>query len=220
MHLELVELLRCPNPHAPSVLVVSSDKTSARYVMQGVLGCPECGAEYPIRDGISLFGADSPEAARGSTVDPANADSELALRVAAQLAMTEGRSVYTLVGYSSRVVLAIRAVVPARLIVINPVGVDAIGDASITLATAPAGVVRTQGRLPLTRSRMDGLAFASQPDAGWLAQAVELLKPGGRVVAPATGAVPVGVVELVRDAHQWVATRERVASAPIGMTRR
>lgn len=219
MHLELVELLRCPKPHAQSVLVAASDRTSARYVLQGVLGCPECGAEYVIQDGLAHF-SDDAKRVPGAENASSHQDGDRALRIAAQLGMTEGRSVYALVGFSVRTVLAIRALVPARLLVVNPTDSDAFGDPSVSLGTAPAGIVRSADLLPLVLMKFDGVAFAALPQCSMLEQAVALLKSGGRIVAPAECPLPAGMTELVRDDREWVATRDAVASAPVGITRR
>lgn len=217
MHLELVELLRCPRPHAPGVLVAASDRTSARYVLEGLLGCPECGAEYVIRGGVAYF-ADAISQTTRAASDTEY--SEQALRAAAQLGMTEGRSVFALVGFPARTVLAVRALVPARLLIVDPFELEAFGDPSVTLGDAPAGIVRTAGLMPLALGKFDGVAFAALPEPPLLDQAVALLKSAGRLVAPATCAVPRGMTELVRDDRDWVATRDAAASAPVGITRR
>ncbi|MBC8089253.1 MAG: hypothetical protein H7Z40_18460 [Phycisphaerae bacterium] len=220
MHLEQVELLRCPSPHASGVLVAASDVTSARYIMQGVLGCPGCGAEFQIRNGISIFDTDAGDAEFSADEDATDTAGEQALRVAAQLSMTEGRSVYALVNSSARIVMALRELVPARLMLVNPADILSLHDPSVALAIAPAGIVRTHDMRPLAHAKFDGVAFAREPWPDALDQAVKLLKPGGRLVAPAGCELPGGVTELVRDEREWVAVRDSVASQPVGITRR
>lgn len=222
MHLELVELLRCPRPHAPSVLVAASDRTSARYVLEGVLGCPECGAEYVISGGVAHFdvAAERKQKSAPATTALSHNHTERALRVAAQLGMTEGRSVYALVGFSAGTLLAVRSLVPARLMAVNPLDMEVFGNPSVTLGDAPAGIVESAQFLPLVSGKFDGVAFAAVPEPAMLDQAVALLKSGGRLVAPALSEVPAGVTELVRDDRDWVATRDAMASAPVGITRR
>jgi len=41
---ELIEALRCPRPHEDAHLVASATRTEARHIVDGVLGCPVCGA--------------------------------------------------------------------------------------------------------------------------------------------------------------------------------
>ena len=55
MHVELTEILRCPNAHAESPLVASATRQVERRILQGTLGCPVCGREYPIQDGVVEF---------------------------------------------------------------------------------------------------------------------------------------------------------------------
>jgi uncharacterized protein YbaR (Trm112 family) len=219
MHLELVELLRCPLPHASSVLVAASDKMFGRSIQWGVLGCPECGAEYPIRDGVTDFDAVPLLAANTETSSHVDA-STAALRVAAQLAMSEGRSVYGLVGFAPGIVKALRELVPARLILINSPDVEALGGLGETLASAPAGIVQATDLRPLVPAKFDGIAFAASPEAEVLVQAVTALKSGGRLVAPVAREIPGGMTELIRDEREWIAVRDSIASAPVGITRR
>src|SRR5437016_3199284 len=78
MFIELVDALRCPNPHEESWLVVSATSLEARHILEGVLGCPICHAEYPVRDGIADFrrevdaALDSGAASALTTLPPAD----------------------------------------------------------------------------------------------------------------------------------------------------
>ena len=59
MFVELIESLRCPRhlegaadaPH----LVASTTRSEARHIIDGVLGCPTCNAEFPIVNGVARF---------------------------------------------------------------------------------------------------------------------------------------------------------------------
>ena len=73
MFIELVDALRCPQPHAESWLVVASTRTQARHILEGTLGCPVCRAEYPIVDGVVDFRGDSAAAATTATTAAATA---------------------------------------------------------------------------------------------------------------------------------------------------
>src|SRR5580693_2677132 len=55
VHLELVDVLRCPRPHAPSVLIASIDDIGGRSVERGALGCPICDARFGVIDGAVVF---------------------------------------------------------------------------------------------------------------------------------------------------------------------
>jgi uncharacterized protein YbaR (Trm112 family) len=55
MFIELVEYLRCPQPHEESFLVLSTGAMKDRHVLFGTLGCPVCHAEFPVMDGVARF---------------------------------------------------------------------------------------------------------------------------------------------------------------------
>jgi uncharacterized protein YbaR (Trm112 family) len=55
MHIELTEMLRCPEDHREEYLVLSTSEMNGRMVMLGVVGCPVCHREFEIIDGIVDF---------------------------------------------------------------------------------------------------------------------------------------------------------------------
>lgn len=55
MHIELTEMLRCPEDHREEFLVLSTSEMNGRMVMMGVVGCPVCHREFEIIDGIVDF---------------------------------------------------------------------------------------------------------------------------------------------------------------------
>lgn len=55
MHIELTEMLRCPEPHDLDVLVLSTGEMMGRMVRSGIVGCPVCRKEYPIIKGVVDF---------------------------------------------------------------------------------------------------------------------------------------------------------------------
>jgi uncharacterized protein YbaR (Trm112 family) len=55
MHIELTEMLRCPEAHREEMLVLSTGEVRDRMVRSGLLGCPVCHKEYPIGRGIVNF---------------------------------------------------------------------------------------------------------------------------------------------------------------------
>ncbi|MDE3054540.1 MAG: hypothetical protein KGJ70_11690, partial [Gemmatimonadota bacterium] len=56
-------------------------------------------------------------------------------------------------------------------------------------------------------------------DGERLGRAVETLRPGGRLVAPARLPVPAGVTELARDEAVWVAERDAGAGGLVPLAR-
>src|SRR5256712_13788212 len=55
MHIELTEMLRCPEAHREEMLVLSTGEVRDRMVRSGLVGCPVCHKEYPISRGIVNF---------------------------------------------------------------------------------------------------------------------------------------------------------------------
>jgi len=55
MHIELTEMLRCPEPHELQPLVLSTGEMLGRMVRSGIVGCPVCKREYPIVNGVVDF---------------------------------------------------------------------------------------------------------------------------------------------------------------------
>jgi len=67
--IELTEILRCPRDHPESYLVAAPIAMDGRRIVRGVIGCPECRAEFPIVDGVAYF-AERPKAAQPPASSP------------------------------------------------------------------------------------------------------------------------------------------------------
>lgn len=67
MHLDLSELFVCPRCRPAQGLVVLVDEIEDRRVARGRLGCPECDARFPLREGTLRLDA----AGRGTDADEA-----------------------------------------------------------------------------------------------------------------------------------------------------
>ena len=217
MHLEFIELLRCPVAHRDSHLVAATGVVHGRFIIQGTLGCPQCNAEYQIVNGTANFAPESRP--RTNASHDLRHDAQAAMRVAAQLGLTEGRTAFALIGYSVPFAIALREIVPARIMTINPPNVRP-AETLFRQSPSAAGVVVFDERLPLASSRFDGIAFADSMDDALATEAVQSLRTGGRLVAPIHEPVPAGMRELVRDDFVWVAEREGIASEPVELRRR
>src|SRR5258706_6251995 len=67
MHIELTEMLRCPEAHREEMLVLSTGEIKDRMVRSGLVGCPVCHKEYPISRGIVNFRRSKERVARESS---------------------------------------------------------------------------------------------------------------------------------------------------------
>ena len=228
MHLELIELLRCPVQHRESVLVAATDNVQARFVVDGVLGCPECGAEYRIANGVVHFEHFVRATSVAEKIDASSVNADSVVRLAAQLAIAEGRSVYALVGFSIPFALLLREMIPARLLLINaPPGNCNVQ--SPTFSQSPSGMLQCDNVLPIVSRKLDGIALEAGALATWetngdadsvVAQAAATIRSGGRLVAPVSATIPKDFRELARDSSVWVAERAATASAPVELRRR
>jgi hypothetical protein len=218
MFIELVDSLRCLTPHEDGWLVVASSRMEDRHIVDGVLGCPICHAQYPIVNGVAYLGAETPDPGDAHRDDmlaaaaarPPHADAmDEALRLAALLGLTESGGTVMLAGGWSALAAPLRDVVDEqRLLLIDPV--DALS------ALHGFSVVRTAGRVPLADASLRAAAVDERTSTPtMLAATVRALQSRGRLVADASAPVPADVTELARDDRHWVAERAAVASRPV-----
>ena len=199
MFIELIDIVRCPRPHEDTWLVASATRTDGRDIIEGALGCPICRAEYPIREGVVWFG-ESEKAAAPEPGPAAPADPELAMRLAAFLDLSDAQGFALLAGSWGRAAPALQRVVPTHLVLLSPQQPVAAGHGISVLEIATGS--------PLADAACRGVALdAAHADAAHLDAAVRVLRPGGRLVAPASTPTPVGVTELARDVELLVAER-------------
>lgn len=209
MFIEMVEALRCPHPHDESGLVAAADRMDGRNIMEGVLGCPVCKAQFRIAEGVAdLRVAPGPPSAAA----PAAArDPEQAIRLAAFLDLSDGRGYAVLVGAWTVHAPAIQAMSETHLLLVNRL-------AGVPIGAGTSGLL-VDARLSVAAGSARGLAVDRHVDADWLASALAGVQAGGRVVAPATMPLPGGVTELVRDGAVWVAERTPEPSGLVALVR-
>ena len=52
MRLSLLSSLRCPDCKSPSALEIKIERGDSKHVFEGKLHCSDCGAHFPIKEGI------------------------------------------------------------------------------------------------------------------------------------------------------------------------
>ncbi|GJG85111.1 hypothetical protein tb265_02920 [Gemmatimonadetes bacterium T265] len=202
MYVELIDALRCPRPHPEGTtdtwLVAAARRSSGRCIVDGVLGCPVCRAEFPIAGGVADFGAPrdiDPPAAAAPAPD-ATAD---ALRLAALLDLASPGGIVAVGGDWDAALDGLADLTDVRALVVEP--------AHAYAPREPFGAL-VGGELPVAAGALRGVALdARTATPARLTAAVRALRPAGRLVAPAGVPAPDGMRELARDAAHWVAER-------------
>lgn len=175
MHLDVVPVLRCPNQHEESGLVLVADQTEGRHVITGILGCPVCEAEFPIRDGIAHF-ADCE--ARGS----AHKDIDV-MRLAAMLGLTEPGGVILLEGQWESAVDAIGTFADALVLILCaskrlPLAPRALRAAAIDTPNEEIAIwLRPKGRLvaPIAVPLPPEIAELARDAEYWVGERTEVV---------------------------------------------
>lgn len=205
MHIELTEMLRCPEPHREEFLVLSTGEMSGRMVRQGLVGCPVCQREYEIVDGIVYFGgAGSGEPGAGPAPQPPAPASPLpapdVLQALLDLSCPGGFVV--LLGSAARAGTRLAALMGG----IHCVGVNAPGD----LAELPAlSLLRCDAGIPLRQAIARGVAVGAElASPGWLGEAARVLLRGRRLVVRGEGLVVPGVRHLATGQGLWVGEKQ------------
>lgn len=198
MFIEMVEWLRCVRPHEAGWLVAGCEVMDERDVVAGRLGCPVCGTEYPIVEGVADFRLAAPGTPPGA---PAARDAtERAVRVAALLDLVEPGGFVVLAGDWGALAPMVRAMTDVHVLALDaPTDVPS-GDG--------ISLVRTAGVLPVRADAARGIALdASHAGPAMIESAVSALRPGARLVAPAEVTLPAGIDALAHDAHDWVGVK-------------
>ena len=207
MFIPLVDLLRCIHAHADTWLVASIDRAAERDIGQGILGCPQCLAEYPIRDGVVFFSETVP---RPEFVAPTEDD---AVRLAAALDLTDARMTAVLQGAWGAHAPIVRGMSPAQMLLVNPPEGIVSGD-GISIVVSDIA--------PLAHGSVNAVAVDTSATPAMVASLAASLAGGGRMLGPVSVTPPDGLVELARDDEIWVSRLEPsgATSAPIAIGRR
>ncbi len=214
MFTELVDRLRCPRAHADAWLVAARDAMQGRRMVQGTLGCPTCGADYPVRDGIVHF--DGAGAPAPTAVPTAVADDALD-RLAAQLHLVEAPEPILLVGACGAHAHALVRRFPHVVAVVVDAPVALPLDERLTPLALGA-----LARFPLADGCIRAVALdAAHATDAWLAEAARVAIAGARLVVPASYPLPAAGPwrGIASDAAEHVAERDVPASAPVPLRR-
>ncbi len=200
MFIELLDLLRCINVHEETWLVASLKAISNRFVLDGTLGCPVCHAEYQIRKGIADF-AQAGELARESreVSGPTGNREEVATRVGAFLNATEPGATLVLGGSWAEAAQELSVMTETRVLALNP--------SKRVEESETVGLLRVSHEIPLAPVSVIGVAFDASFPPEIISSALKVVRPGGRIVGPASIDTPSDLSVLARDESYWVAEK-------------
>lgn len=206
MHIELTEMLRCPESHREEVLVLSTGEMRGRTVWSGLVGCPVCRREYAIARGIvdfrrsreRLAGAEAAVPSRRAHTPPSPLPSADAATLQALLELSGPGGYVVLIGAAVRQAVALSALMEG----VHFVGINGPPD----LAEQPMlSLLYASEKVPLrtvARGVVVGADLATSP---WLVEAHRVLLRGRRfVVETEHPELPIGLVQLAAADGLWV----------------
>jgi len=200
MHIELTEMLRCPESHREEMLVLSTGEVKDRMVRSGLVGCPVCHKEYPISRGIVNFRRSRERVSKESSgprpayAPPSPLPSADATSLQALLELSGPGGYVVLVGAAVR-----QALMPGiHFVGINPPG-DMEEQPTLSLLYASEKVPL---RTAVARGVVVGADLATSP---WLVEAHRVLLRGRRfVVENEEPELPIGLLKLAAEHGLWV----------------
>jgi len=202
MHIELTEMLRCPEAHPLDVLVLSTGEMLGRMVRSGIVGCPVCKKEYPIMKGVVDFsgrGKREEGSGSGSTLPsshfPLPHESQI---LQALLDLSGPGGFVVLLGAATRHAPGLAGLMGG----IHFVGVDPPADVEESLVLS---LLRAPGMIPLRPAMARGVvAGADRAGATWLDEAQRVLLRGRRFVVERQDVEPpAGINRLAAGQGLW-----------------
>jgi uncharacterized protein YbaR (Trm112 family) len=210
VHLLLTDRLTCPRCGPGFGLILLAHSLEDRVVHEGVLGCANCRDSFPIVRGLADLRAPPRDAiGAGLAGEPTDTDSHgvEGARLIAQLGILGGPGSVGLVGGPARAAAEVaRALPEIQVVAMDPDLVHWPETERVSrLVTAPG--------IPLVDRATRGVAIDGRLAPTWIAEAVRVVAPRGRVVVVHAGDDVVGVLDrsgakvVASDAETVVAAR-------------
>jgi uncharacterized protein YbaR (Trm112 family) len=202
MHIELIELLRCPEEHREEFLVLSTSEMNGRLVWFGVVGCPVCHRDFEILEGIVDFtevvtGKPQARSVRRTPSPPSPVVVDpLSLQAVLDLGGPGGFVV--LLGSAARHAVGLAALMGG----VHFVGINAPPDVEDLPILS---LIQCDRLVPLRQSMARGVVVGAElAIAPWIPEARRVLLPGRRLVVERESVTPEGVKQLAVGEGLWV----------------
>jgi len=205
MHIELTEMLRCPEAHREEMLVLSTGEMRDRMVRSGLVGCPVCHKEYPISRGIVNFRRSRERVSKESS-GPRPAYAPPSPLPSADA--TDLQALLQLAGPGGYVVLVGSAVRQAPRLSSLMEGIHFVGiNAPLEMDEQPMlSLLYANEKVPLRTAVARGVVVgADLATSAWLVEAHRVLLRGRRfVVENEEPELPIGLDKLAAENGLWV----------------
>jgi len=201
MHIELTEMLRCPESHREDVMVLSTGEMVGRMVRFGVVGCSVCRKEFVITSGIVDFtgSAPPPPAPHPASRTPLPAPADLQ----ALLELSGPGGFVVLLGDAARHAAGLAGLMAG----IHFIGINAPSDVE---ELPVLSLLRTGTVIPLRQSIARGVVVGRDlATSSWLVEAHRILLRGRRFVAlHERPELPIGLENLAVAKGLWVGEKK------------
>jgi uncharacterized protein YbaR (Trm112 family) len=202
MHIELTEMLRCPEDHHEEFLVLSTSEMNGRMVWMGLVGCPVCHRNFEIIDGIVDFTevVTGERQARAVRRTPAPASPVILDPQSLQALLDLGGpgGYVVLLGSAARLAEGLAGVMGG----IHFVGINAPPDVE---ELPILSLLQTDRVIPLRQAMARGVVVGAElAGTPWVREGVKVLLRGRRLVIEDELAAPAGLTKLASDQGVWV----------------
>lgn len=186
MHVLVADKLTCSRCGPKFGLVLRADETRERYVIQGVLGCPNCRDQYPILDGFGdLRAPPRGELTEGLTGEPLTKDPKESEYLLPLLGITSGPGIVLLIGAPSALGMGLAGLLDD----IHIVGMDQ--DLVQWPAESSLNRIVSKPGIPFFSQTLRGVVIDGRLGQHWFDEAARVIAPMCRVIvlnASLTGA--------------------------------
>jgi uncharacterized protein YbaR (Trm112 family) len=206
MHIELTEMLRCPEDHREEFLVLSTSEMNGRMVWMGLVGCPVCHRDFEIIDGIVDFTevVTGERQLRAVRRTPAP-DSPVMLDPQSLQALLDlgGPGGYViLLGSAARHAEGLAGLMGG----IHFVGINAPPDVE---ELPILSILQSDRVIPLRQGMARGVVVGAElAETPWVGEGVRVLLRGRRLVVEDEQAAPAGLTRLASGQGVWVGEKQ------------